>query len=116
MLRILICDDFDDARDMLAEMLALKGHHVEIAVDGAGALQRIAGGDLDVAMIDIGLPDMSGYDVARAIRVQGVPIRLIALTGYASGTDHEHAKAAGFDVWFAKPVKIDVLLAALRPI
>ncbi len=116
MLRVLICDDLEDTRDMLAEMLALKGHRVEIASNGAGAVQRIAAGDLDVAVIDIGLPDMSGYEVARVIREQATPIRLIAITGFASGADHEAATAAGFDAWFAKPVKIDVLLAALRPL
>jgi len=115
-LRILICDDRDDTRDMLAELLALKGHLVEIVVDGAGAIRRVATGDLDVALIDIGLPDMSGYDVALAIRAQATPVRLIALTGYATDADHLAATDAGFDAWFSKPVKIEVLLAALRPL
>jgi CheY-like chemotaxis protein len=115
-LRVLICDDVADTRDLFAEMIELSGHAVEIAVDGRSALQRILDGGLDAAVIDIGLPDMSGYAVARAIRghTSKPRIRLIAITGYATAADQATATFAGFDEWFAKPVKMDVLLAALR--
>lgn len=115
-LRVLICDDVADTRVLFAEMFELCGHEVEIAVDGESAVRRILDGGLDAAVIDIGLPDMSGYAVARAIRSHPSRprIRLIALTGYATAADQATAAFAGFDEWFAKPVKMDVLLAALR--
>ncbi len=115
-LRVLVCEDVVDTRDLIAEMVEIHGHQAEMACDGASAIERILAGGLDVALIDIGLPDMSGYAVARAVREHpdAPPIWLVALTGYATEADHLAATAAGFNQWFAKPVKMEVLLAALR--
>lgn len=115
-LRVLVCDDVADTRDLIAELVRFHGHTVEVADTGASAVSRILAGGYDVALIDIGLPDMSGYAVARAVRERpnAPPIWLVALTGYASQADHTAATFAGFDEWLAKPVKMGVLLAALR--
>jgi CheY-like chemotaxis protein len=115
-LRVLVCDDVADTRDLIAEMVQMHGHQAELASDGASAIARILAGGLDVALIDIGLPDMSGYAVAHAVRSNPTapPIWLVALTGYATAADHATATLAGFNEWFAKPVKMQVLLAALR--
>lgn len=115
-LRVLICDDVADTRELFSVMIEISGHSVETAVDGRSAIERILAGGIDAAVIDIGLPDISGYAVARAVRsyLSTTQIRLIAITGYATAADHATATFAGFDEWFAKPVKMDVLLAALR--
>jgi CheY-like chemotaxis protein len=115
-LRVLVCDDVPDTRDLLAELVRFHGHTTEVAGDGATAISRILGGGFDVALIDIGLPDMSGYEVARTVREhpEAPPIWLVALTGYATAADHATATFAGFNEWLAKPVRMDVLLAALR--
>jgi CheY-like chemotaxis protein len=115
-LRVLVCEDVADTRDLLAEMVKIHGHQAEVAGDGASAIARILAGGLDVALIDIGLPDMSGYEVARAVREHPAapPIWLVALTGFATAADHATATLAGFDEWYPKPVKMEVLLAALR--
>lgn len=116
MLRVLICDDVADTREVFSVMIELSGHAVEITADGRSAIDRILAGGIDAAVIDIGLPDLSGYAVARAVRghLSKAQIRLIAITGYATPADHATAMLAGFDEWFAKPVKMDVLLGALR--
>lgn len=115
-LRVMICEDAEDTRVLLAEMVQLRGHVVETAGDGESAIKSIVDGRFDVAVIDIGLPGISGYEVARAVRRHpSVPgIRLVALSGFASPDDQANAKSAGFDAWLTKPVKMDVLLAALR--
>jgi len=115
-LRVLVCDDVADTRDLIAELVRFHGHTVEVAENGASAVSRILGGGYDVALIDIGLPDMSGYAVARAVREHpnAPPIWLVALTGYATAADRATATFAGFNEWLAKPVKMGVLLAALR--
>lgn len=108
-LRVLIVDDLDDIREMLCLMLTGFGHQVQSASGGRSALKRFAAEPFDVVLIDIGLPDLDGYEVARRIREQDAQVRLIAVTGYGQPDDRERALRAGFDLHVTKPVDIDVL-------
>ncbi|QIE23677.1 Sensor histidine kinase RcsC [Caballeronia sp. SBC1] len=114
--RIMIIDDSVDAAVSLAMLLDLDGHATRIAYDGAGALQLIAQAPSDVILLDIGLPDINGYDLAKQIRERpdGDHILLIALTGWSQEQDKQDAAAAGFDMHFTKPVDYRRLLAVLN--
>lgn len=104
--RVLIVEDNDDTRHMLHEVLAFNGHNVREARDGATALALAAESRPDVALIDIGLPDVDGYEVARRMRAApgGRSIGLIAITGYGQAEDQRRAYDAGFDAHLTKPV------------
>jgi CheY-like chemotaxis protein len=111
---ILVVEDNNDARDMLRQVFAMQGHDVHEAPDGAAGIARAAELSPDVAIIDIGLPDLDGYEVARRIRAQAKRrIMLIALTGYGQPEDQRRAHAAGFDVHLVKPVTIERLDQAI---
>jgi PAS domain S-box-containing protein len=114
-LRVLIAEDNADARDSLQLLIELAGHEVEAAEDGPGALEKIRAVMPDVAVIDIGLPGMDGYAVARAVRQDPVTrsVRLVALTGYGQADDKKRALDAGFDVHVAKPVDPEKLAGFL---
>ena len=105
-LRVLVVEDNRDVRDMLRLQLEMDGHDVEEAGDGQAAVRMATRMKPDVALVDIGLPILDGYEVARRIRnsAEGGAIRLIAVTGYAQPDDVERAKQAGFDEHLAKPV------------
>lgn len=104
--RILLIDDNEDMRKTVAASLALQGHQVAEAGDGAAALALAAKDVPDVAIIDIGLPEIDGYEVARRLRGNAATrhIRLVALTGYGQAEDKQKAAAAGFDEHLTKPV------------
>jgi signal transduction histidine kinase len=104
--RILIVEDNDDARHMMHEVLAFGGHDVREARDGATGLALAAESRPDVALIDIGLPDLDGYEVARRLRAApgGRRMGLIAITGYGQAEDQKRAYDAGFDAHLTKPV------------
>jgi CheY-like chemotaxis protein/anti-sigma regulatory factor (Ser/Thr protein kinase) len=108
--RILVVDDNEDARDMLQIVLQDAGHSVAIAGDGPAAIAAAAEFRPAVGVLDIGLPGMDGYELARQLRMSYPDIRLIALTGYSQAWDRKAASAAGFDAHCAKPVVTDVLL------
>jgi PAS domain S-box-containing protein len=114
--RILVVDDHQDSTDSLALFLRLRGHEVRTAHDGPSALDEIERYRPDVVFLDLGLPGMSGYDVARRVRMMdglGSP-RLVAITGYGTDADRQKTRDAGFDVHLAKPVDpraVDALLA-----
>ncbi len=111
---ILIVEDNADARDMLREVLAMQGHDVCEAADGAEGIVLAAQVMPEVAIIDIGLPDVDGYEVARRIRSQtSRPIALIALTGYGQPADQRRALAAGFDLHLVKPITVERLDQAI---
>jgi signal transduction histidine kinase len=114
--RIVVIEDNADIRDTLQMMLTMWGHQVEVAGDGDSGLELVLRDHPDVALIDIGLPSMDGYDVARSIRrsASGDPIRLIALTGYGQPADREKAAAAGFDAHLLKPIAPRTLADALN--
>ncbi len=104
--RVLIVEDNDDARAMLHEALAFSGHDVREARDGATGLALAEQSPPDIALIDIGLPDLDGYEVARRLRASrgGRHMGLIAITGYGQAEDQRRAYEAGFDAHLTKPV------------
>jgi CheY-like chemotaxis protein len=103
--RVLVVEDNDDARDMLKTWLTLEGHDVLEATNGTEAVQILVAERPDVAFIDIGLPVMDGYDVARAARRQGDRgTLLVALTGYGQAEDRQRCFDAEFDDFVLKPV------------
>lgn len=104
--RILVVDDNTDAADSLKVLLGIWGHDVEIAHDGVAALQLARKFDPELVFLDIGLPEMNGYEVARRLREEAVSARakIIALSGYGAERDHLRSKEAGFDLHLVKPV------------
>jgi signal transduction histidine kinase/CheY-like chemotaxis protein len=109
--RVLLIEDSRDAREMFRLLLEQAGHSVYEAEDGDRGLELMDRERPDVAIIDIGLPGLDGYHVARRIRAHpnGRAIVLVALTGYGSLRDHEHSSEAGFDHHLVKPVDADEL-------
>ncbi len=113
--RILLADDNRDAAESLAIILRLEGHEVDLAHDGASALRSFEQCRHDVALLDIGMPGASGYEVARRIRAvpEGGAVLLIAITGWAQDSDRAQSRAAGFDHHLTKPVEPEVLIGLL---
>ena len=108
---MLVIDDSDDIRETMRLLLTQWGHDVAVAASGEEALDQLARALPDVAFIDIGLPGISGYEVAKRIRAlhPSDGVRLIALTGYGQPADGERALAAGFDRHLLKPLAADAL-------
>jgi len=116
--RILIVEDNADAREALKVLLELEGHTVEAAEEGLKAIELARATALDIALVDIGLPGLDGYGVARQLRAAAgrCPI-LIALTGYGQPEDRQRALDAGFDDVLVKPVDptaLTTLMATLE--
>lgn len=113
--RVLIIEDNQDAREMHRLALEFAGHQVLEAPDGAAGLDLLRREQVDVALIDIGLPGIDGYEVARRYRSEhGRGVMLVALTGYGAPEDRERSRAAGFDEHLIKPVAVDAIQAVLR--
>jgi PAS domain S-box-containing protein len=116
--RVLVVEDSPDARQSLRLLLELAGHEVETSEDGPGGLAKVQAFRPDVALIDLGLPGMDGYAVAREMRrrpeTRGV--RLVAVTGYGQAEDRRRALAAGFDLHITKPVDASMLDEMLGPV
>jgi signal transduction histidine kinase/CheY-like chemotaxis protein len=117
--RVLVVDDNRDAADSLSMLLAMQGHISEVAYSGDEAIQCAEIFRPDVALLDIGLPGMNGYELAQRLRAMPnlESIRLIAITGYGQVEDHQRSRAAGFDAHMVKPVDHSSLqqsLARLR--
>ncbi len=103
---VLVVDDNQDAADSLAELLRLSGHQVEVAYTGMSALARVRSCCPEIVLCDLGLPELSGYDFAKAIRREyPLTIRLVAISGYAQPDDIRRSLEAGFDAHVAKPAK-----------
>ncbi len=113
--RVLVVDDNVDAAETLAMLLELLSHETRCAHDGAAALAAAASFQPDLAFLDIGLPGMTGYDLARAIRADPrlARIRLVALTGRGTDDDRRQALEAGFDAHLTKPVDGDTVAATM---
>jgi signal transduction histidine kinase len=114
-LRIVVVDDNEDARELVAHMLQFVGHEVNLAHDGPSGLAAILEHEPDAALIDIGLPGMTGVDVVRALRGQrpGLRTRLVAYTGYSGAEAIEDTTRAGFHDHLAKPATLDKVLRCL---
>jgi CheY-like chemotaxis protein len=108
--RVLLVDDNVDGLDMMRLALEAKGHEVESASNGNDAVMIAAAFQPEVAVLDIGLPGIDGYELARALRYAQPGLRLIALTGYGQDADAAAAIQAGFDVHCTKPLAIADLL------
>lgn len=105
-LHICVVEDVDDSREMIKTLLELDGHRVTTAADGETAIQLLLSEPPDFALVDIGLPGASGYDVARRVRERSTrkDLKLIALTGYGQPADIAEALASGFDGHIVKPL------------
>ena len=114
--RVLVVDDNVDAAEVLAELLTLEGHEVSVVHDGDEALSRAREWGPSVVFLDIGLPGIDGYEVARRLRLASPKgeLRLVALSGYAQEADIRRGEAAGFDAHLVKPADLQQIRAALR--
>jgi two-component system CheB/CheR fusion protein len=109
--RVLVVEDNVDAAETLRDLLEIEGHQVELAHDGRAALAKARSFQPDVVVCDIGLPEMDGFEVARALRTEPGPSRptLVALSGYAQPEDIARGREAGFDAHLAKPPSLEAL-------
>ncbi len=114
-LRILVVDDNADAAVSLGQLLEAYGHAVTVAFDAEQALQLADGHGFDVALLDIGLPGLNGYQLAERLRrmPQLVSCLLLALTGYGTASDSERSRQAGFDHHLVKPLDVDQLFGLI---
>jgi CheY-like chemotaxis protein len=117
--RVLIVEDDKDSREGLRELLQVWGHFVEVAEDGAQGIEKAIENPPGIALIDIGLPGLDGYQVAHRIREAfgERPIVLVALTGYTDMDDRRRARESGFDAHLPKPInaeKLNSLLSGVR--
>jgi CheY-like chemotaxis protein len=114
---VLLVEDNDDNRESLVLLLEQLGHAPSAAASGPEALERLSAEAYDVAIVDIGLPEMDGYEVARRVRgTLGSRMYLVALTGYGQPEDRERARAAGFDDHVTKPLNLNALEGLLARI
>ena len=112
---VLVIEDNGDAREALVTLLQIDGYMVEAAADGPEGLRLAGNQRFDVALIDIGLPGLDGYEVAKQMRALGMPPSfLVALTGYGRPEDQRRAQEAGFDAHLVKPVDPDRLSALIN--
>ena len=112
--RVLIVEDSDDAREMLRYLLERAGHEVYDAADGATGLERALALGPDVAVVDVGLPGLDGYELARRIRASGrSEMYLIAVTGYGQSEARQRGLEAGFDAYLTKPIGPDRLIEVI---
>ena len=114
--RIVVVEDSADVRETLADFLGSLGHSVELAANGPEGVQKLLTLQPDVGLVDIGLPGMDGYEVARVVRSrpEGRSLFLVALTGYGGGAAEDSARDAGFDLHVVKPVDGRLLIDILQ--
>jgi CheY-like chemotaxis protein len=114
--RVLVADDNHDAANTLAQMLRLQGHDVRVAHDGQVALALAETFQPDVALLDIGMPVVDGYEVARRLRAQrrGRLLLLVAITGWGQDEDRRKSHEAGFHQHLTKPVDPSLVEALIR--
>jgi len=111
--RILIVDDSADSADSMAELLTVLGHHAKPVYTGMCAVEAARSFAPDVVLLDLEMPDMSGYEVLDALRQSGLGPRVFALTGRSSPDDRRRTEAAGFDAHLVKPLTVEALCRAL---
>jgi CheY-like chemotaxis protein len=117
-LRILLADDNEDAVELMREILELDGHQVAVAANGLEAIDTAAAFLPEVAILDIGMPGLNGYEVARRLRAMPAlaATRLVAVTGWGTQEDRARSEAAGFDGHLTKPVELDALKAFIAAV
>ena len=117
-LGILVVDDYPSAAESLSMLLEIKGHQVGIAHDGLSAIEMAQAMQPKVVILDIGLPDMDGFELATKLRqcTQLGEMLIIALSGYAPPNDSEKLRTAGIDEYLIKPVKIETIQNLLEKI
>jgi signal transduction histidine kinase/DNA-binding response OmpR family regulator len=108
-LRVVVVDDNVDGVESLADLIGLLGHEVRVAHDGPAGIAAVAAFDPDIVLLDIGLPGMDGYEVARHLRGSDARAVLVAVSGYGRDEDRAMAREAGFEQHFVKPVEYDTL-------
>lgn len=113
--RVLIADDNRDAAESLAALLRMDGHDVTVVHNGQEALAAFSAVQPEIALLDIGMPELSGYEVARRVRQGslGRAVTLVAVTGWGQDREKAQSLAAGFNHHFTKPVEVDRLLELL---
>jgi CheY-like chemotaxis protein len=113
---VLVVDDNSDAAESLALLLRLEGHEASVAYDGAAAIALAEADPPDLAFLDLGMPKMDGYELARLFRTNEKLRRvlLIALTGWGQPEDRQRTRDAGFDFHVVKPVEPETLRKLLR--
>lgn len=113
--RLLVVDDNRDSAESMALLLEMQGYEVQIAFTGQGALELACTFSPEVVLLDIGLPGMDGYEVARELRAgqEDRPLLLVALTGYGQDEDRRLSREAGFDHHLVKPVDFQELARVL---
>jgi signal transduction histidine kinase/CheY-like chemotaxis protein len=118
-LEVLVVEDNDDSRELMAMVIERLGHVAHTAADGPGGVERALAQRPDVVIVDIGLPGLDGYSVARKLRASlGRTVSLVALTGYGQPDDRRRALDAGFDAHFTKPLDLEAfseLLGTMSP-
>jgi CheY-like chemotaxis protein/anti-sigma regulatory factor (Ser/Thr protein kinase) len=112
--RVLIVDDNADAAELLADRLRMAGYTVELAFDGKGGLASARQARCHVALIDLGLPDLDGFEVCRALKGEQPALRVVALTGYSDSRSRDRAQEAGFDGFLVKPLDARKVVAAVE--
>jgi CheY-like chemotaxis protein len=116
MLRVLVAEDNEDSAATMAVLLRLYGHEVEVAGDGLTALQAVKASQPDVVLLDIGLPKLDGWLLAKQIRQKAALKRpfLVAISGYGTEADKQRSQESGIDVHLVKPVNPQELADLLR--
>ena len=112
--RIVVVDDNADALQAMQSLLAICGHDVNVASDGESGLRAVLELEPDLALIDIGLPGLNGYEVAERVRAAGREVVLVAISGYGQPEDVERARQAGFDAHLVKPLDLQALQGVLE--
>ncbi len=116
-LRVLIVDDDPDAAGGLAELVDMHGHDARVAHDGRSAIRWMRNNEFQLVLLDIGLPDMDGYEVARRLTLLGERgISIVALTGFSSDEDLRRSDGAGLDAHIVKPCRSDQLAVILEQV
>jgi CheY-like chemotaxis protein len=113
--RVLIVEDNEDAGEMYRILIELYGHEALVAENGVRGLEMLKSARPDIALVDIGLPGMDGYEIARRFRAEpdGDRVYLVALTGYGSSADRDRSRRAGFDLHLLKPIDPQALKSLL---
>jgi CheY-like chemotaxis protein len=113
---VLVVEDHEDAREAMRCLLEVRGHRVEVVADGPAAVATALGSKPEVVLVDISIPGMDGYEVARQLRASdpGKSMKLVAVTGYDQPAHRKRALESGFDAHLVKPIDPDELYRLLE--